>query len=114
MQLPYLNQQHFDCTGPSLQNIPDDSPDWVFAMTGLFIMFGVPMMAVAMAQTARSFVSVADVDEAKSKIEEVVTRDELVVLQDLGLEDCDGEIDKAEVSTSKQSDPEPCPMFDRC
>ena len=66
--------------------IPNDSPDWLFGLTGLFLMVGVPVMAVAMAHSAMVFFSNADLDEAKATIDAVVTKEELLFLQELGLE----------------------------
>lgn len=77
-------------------SIPNNSPDWLFSLTGLFLMFGVPVMAVAMAQFALLFFGHTDLDEAKATIDAVVTKEELMFLEELGLENFGGEIDKAE------------------
>lgn len=83
-------------------SIPNDSQDWLFGLTGGFIMFGVPMTAVAMAQIAYVFISNVDIDEAKAAINEVVTREEIEYLRDLGMQtltdddEFDGLVDRAE------------------
>ncbi|CAB9502091.1 expressed unknown protein [Seminavis robusta] len=76
--------------------IPREAPDWIFGVTAAHIMFGVPVMGAAMASLAMMFIEQAGLDEAKATIDEIVTRDEIVFLQELGLENFDGEIDKSE------------------
>lgn len=96
---PFREAQYFAITALSTGghwSIPNDSPDWMFAVTGALIMVGVPIMALAMAQTALVFVGGADLDEAKATIDAVITKEELLLLEKLGLEDADGEIDQAE------------------
>lgn len=76
--------------------IPRDSPDWLFALTGVSAALGVPIMAVAMATIARSLISHGDLQETKEIICEPVTPEELKMLYKLGLENGDGIIDKSE------------------
>lgn len=76
--------------------IPNDSPDWMFGVTGFFAMFGVPIMGVAMATVARGLVSHGDLEATKATICDDVTPKELEMLHKFGLEDGDGHIDKAE------------------
>jgi hypothetical protein len=49
-----------------------------------------------MAEVAHLLIAQGDIDEAKEMIDAVVTREELEYLHELGLEDYDGRIDKAE------------------
>jgi hypothetical protein len=77
-------------------SIPKDSPDWMFAMTGVFIMFGVPIMALAMSQIAYMVISDYDLDEAHATIDAVVTKDELEFLDDFRMEEFNGTIDRAD------------------
>lgn len=96
---PFREAQYFAISALSTGghwSIPNDSPDWMFAVTGALIMVGVPIMALAMAQTALVFVGGADLDEAKATIDAVISKEELLLLEELGLEDADGEIDQAE------------------
>lgn len=67
-----------------------------------YLLVGVPIMAVAMAETAQVMISQGDVDQAKETIDAVVTKEELEFLQELGLEDFDGKVDKAEVSNERR------------
>lgn len=77
--------------------IPDDSPDWLFGVTGFFAALGVPIMGVAMASLGALLMERRDdMDEMKKIIEAEVTAEEILDLQRFGLEDGDGEIDKAE------------------
>ncbi|CAB9509107.1 expressed unknown protein [Seminavis robusta] len=75
--------------------IPNDSPTWLFGLTAAFTMIGVPIMAVACAEVAQVLVSQGQWDEAKAAIDTVVTKQELEFLQELGLDNFDGEVDKA-------------------
>lgn len=69
-----------------LWRIPDDSPTWMFGVTGLFAMLGVPVMAVAMAQVARGLTDQGDFEATKATVNEAVTAEELIMLQKFGLE----------------------------
>lgn len=80
-------------------SIPHDSPDWLYGVTGLITMVGVPVMGVAMAEVAQVLISHGDLDEAKELIDAVVTKEELEFLHEVGLEDFDGKVDKAEFIT---------------
>jgi len=84
------------CSTGGHWSIPSDSPDWMFGITGLFAALGVPLMGVAMATIARGLVSFGDFDETKEAIREPVEKEELEMLANLGLENGDGVIDKAE------------------
>ncbi|CAB9529837.1 expressed unknown protein [Seminavis robusta] len=79
-----------------LYRIPDDSATWMFAVTAVFACLGVPIMAVAMAEVARGLMDKGDLEATKASVNEPVTAEELIMLQKFGLENGDGEIDRAE------------------
>ena len=77
--------------------IPQDSPDWMFGLTGFFTAFGVPIMGVAMASIGKFLVSSKkELEDVKETINAPVTPQEIRMMQKFGLEDGDGEVDKAE------------------
>ena len=77
--------------------IPEDSPDWMFGLTGFFAAFGVPIMGVAMASISKFLVSSKkELEDVKETINAPVTPQEIRMMQKFGLEDGDGEVDKAE------------------
>lgn len=69
-----------------LWRIPDDSSTWMFGVTAVFAMLGVPIMAVAMAQVARGLTEKGDLEATKATVNEPVTAEELIMLQKFGLE----------------------------
>ena len=69
-----------------LWRIPDDSSTWMFGVTAVFAMLGVPIMAVAMAQVARALTEKGDLGATKANVNEPVTAEELIMLQKFGLE----------------------------
>ncbi|CAB9502092.1 expressed unknown protein [Seminavis robusta] len=75
--------------------IPNDSPTWLFGVTGVFTMIGVPIMGLAMAEIAQVLVHQGNLDETKATVDAVVTKEELEFLEELGLDNFDGEVDKA-------------------
>ena len=96
---PFREAQYFAVSTLSTGGhwpIPQKSPDWLYGLTALVTMVGVPVMGVAMAEVAQVLISQGDVDEAKEIIDAVVTKEELEFLQELGLEDFDGKVDRAE------------------
>jgi len=95
----FTEAQYFAITCLStggLWRIPDDSATWMFGVTGVFAMMGVPIMAVAMAQVARGLTDKGDLEATKAAVNEPVTAEELIMLQKFGLENGDGEIDRSE------------------
>ena len=84
------------CSTGGHWSIPNDSPDWMFGVTGFFALLGVPIMGVAMATVARGLVSHGDMEATKELIREEVTAEELEMLHKFGLEDGDGQIDRSE------------------
>jgi hypothetical protein len=84
------------CSTGGHWSIPEDSPTWMFGLTGFFAALGVPIMGVAMSSIARAMVRHGDMESAKETIEAEVVPDELHMLRKLGLENGDGHIDKAE------------------
>lgn len=97
---PFSQAQYFaisTCSTGGHMPIPDDSPDWLFGVTGFFAALGVPLMGTAMASLATLIMEGSgDLEEMKRTIEAVVTAEELLMLKEYGLEDGDGEIDRAE------------------
>eukprot|EP00566_Odontella_aurita_P013769 CAMPEP_0113546324 /NCGR_PEP_ID=MMETSP0015_2-20120614/11742_1 /TAXON_ID=2838 /ORGANISM="Odontella" /LENGTH=445 /DNA_ID=CAMNT_0000446765 /DNA_START=353 /DNA_END=1690 /DNA_ORIENTATION=- /assembly_acc=CAM_ASM_000160 len=97
---PFSAAQYFaisTCSTGGHMPIPDDSPLWLFGLTGIFAAIGVPLMGVAMASLGSLLMEKRDdLDDLKKIIEADVTAEELLDLQRFGLEDGDGEIDKAE------------------
>lgn len=97
---PFSAAQYFaisTCSTGGHMPIPDDSPKWLFGVTGFFAAIGVPLMGVAMASLGSLLMEKRDdLDDMKKTIEADVTAEELLDLQRFGLEDGDGEIDKAE------------------
>ncbi|CAB9514833.1 expressed unknown protein [Seminavis robusta] len=79
-----------------LWRIPDDSSSWMFGVTGVFAMLGVPIFAVAASEVARGLMDKGDLEATKGSVNEPVTAEELIMLQNFGLENGDGEIDRAE------------------
>jgi len=69
-----------------LWRIPDNSETWVFGVTAVCAMTGVPIMAVAMAQVARGLTDQGDLEATKAMVNEPVTAEELIMLQKFGLE----------------------------
>ena len=67
-----------------------------YFLTGVFSAFGVPIMGVAMATLASFFIETGSIEETMEQIREEVTKEEIDMMQSLGLADSDGEIDKAE------------------
>lgn len=97
---PFSQAQYFavsTCSTGGHMPIPDDSPAWLFGVTGFFAALGVPLMGTAMASLATLIMAGGgDLEEMKRTIEAVVTAEELLMLKEYGLEDGDGEIDRAE------------------
>ena len=58
----------------------------MFGVTAVFAMWGVPIMAVAMAQVARGLTDQGDLQATKATVNEPVTGEELIMLQKFGLE----------------------------
>ena len=59
--------------------IPNDSPDWMFGITGFFTAIGVPIMGAAMATIARGMVSFGDLEATKDTIRAPVEKAESLV-----------------------------------
>lgn len=84
------------CSTGGHWSIPNDADDWVFGLTGFFGALGVPIMGVAMASLAQLMLPGDDISAARDTILEPVTQEELRMLEQYGLADKDGEIDKSE------------------
>ena len=95
----FAQAQYFaisSCSTGGLWGLPDDSPDFVFGVTGFFACLGVPIMGIAMTKVAKMFVSTGGVDDLKETLSQTVTEQEIRTLNELGLEDGDGIIEKSE------------------
>ena len=85
------------CSTGGHWSVPQDSPDWMYGLTGFFAAFGVPIMGVAMASIGKFLVSSKkELEDVKETINAPVTPQEIRMMQKFGLEDGDGEVDKAE------------------
>jgi len=76
--------------------LTEGAAGWMWWLTGVFSMVGVPLMGVAMAQLATLLVDESDLEVTKESIVEDVTGEELLMLRKFELENGDGVIDKAE------------------
>jgi hypothetical protein len=76
--------------------VPQDSPDYVYVVTGVFAATGIPLMGLAMASLASLMVSFGDHEATNRAISSRITRKELKMMTHLGLEDGDGRISRAE------------------
>ena len=70
--------------------------DWMYGFTGVYAALGVPLMGIAMAIIGGCFIEGTTIEETMEKVEEAVTLDEVNMLENLGLIDGDGIIDKTE------------------
>ena len=84
------------CSTGGHWGIPNDSPNWLFGVTGFFSALGVPIMGVAMASIATMIIDTGNIDDIKSTIEAKVTHEELSMMRKFNLENDDGVIDRAE------------------
>jgi len=84
------------CSTGGLYGPPTDSADWIFAVTGFFAMIGVPLMVIAMMSLASFMPAVADLEESEQSLREKIDVAEIQTLQDCGMENNDGVIDRAE------------------
>jgi hypothetical protein len=62
----------------------DDSSTWMFGVTGVFAMLGVPIMAVANNKSLDA--TKGDLEGYEGHCEQAVTAEELIMLQKFGLE----------------------------
>ena len=84
------------CSTGGHWSIPNDSPSWLFGVTGFFSALGVPIMGVAMASIATMIIDTGNIEDIKSTIEAKVTHEELSMMRKFNLENNDGVIDRAE------------------
>lgn len=67
-----------------LYSLPPNSPDWYYFLTGLYCAFGVPLMGIAMGSVASLFIKTGGVHETMEQLREVITPDEIQMLEDFG------------------------------
>ena len=84
------------CSTGGHWSIPNNSPDWLFGITGFFSALGVPIMGVAMATIATMLIDTGNIEEIKSTIEAKITKQELDMMRKFNLENNDGVIDRSE------------------
>ena len=60
-----------------LYALPINSPDWYYAMTGVYCAFGVPLMGIAMGSVASLFIKTGGVKETMEQLREVITPGEI-------------------------------------
>lgn len=96
---PFIDGLYFAISSMStggLWAIPADAPDWQYGIVGAFAAIGCPLMALAMATAASFFIETEDPEETTKKILSPVTMEEIEMMNKFGLENGDGEVDKAE------------------
>ena len=96
---PFIDGLYFAISSMStggLWAIPADAPDWQYGFVGAFAAIGCPLMALAMATAASFFIETEDPEETTKKILSPVTMEEIEMMHKFGLENGDGEVDKAE------------------
>jgi hypothetical protein len=79
-----------------LKAISQDSPDWEYFVVGAFAATGVPLMGLAMATIASTFISTSSVEETHEILSQAVSDEEIKMMQKFGLENDDGNIDFSE------------------
>jgi hypothetical protein len=77
-------------------NIEDSAPNWHFLFVAVYVVVGVPIMAIACGLLAHQIASMGKSDKLGEKINAQVTGDELVMMTKLNIEDGDGCIDGTE------------------
>lgn len=96
---PFITGLYFSTSSLStggLVALPTDAEDWTYGMLGLYGAIGIPLMAIAMGTLAGFFINVGDIEDTYNDIKQPVTDEELDILEDLGLVDDDGHLDKLE------------------
>mmetsp|Transcript_36369 Transcript_36369/g.67738 ORF Transcript_36369/g.67738 Transcript_36369/m.67738 type:complete len:1027 (-) Transcript_36369:288-3368(-) len=95
----FVDSLHFSISAMStggFLNIEDDSPEWHFAFVAVYVIVGVPVMAIACGLMAHQVASMGKADKLLEKINAQVTEDELQMMTLLNIEDGDGSIDSTE------------------
>jgi hypothetical protein len=77
-------------------NIEDNSPNWHFLFVAVYVIVGVPVMAITCGLMAHQIANIGKSDELEEKINAQVTEDELEMMTLLKIEDGDGSIDGTE------------------
>lgn len=83
-------------TTGGLHALPDDSPEWCYLFTALYILVGVPVMAVSFGLMANAVTNAGGSAALADKISARITNDELDLMKSFGIEDGDGAIDNKE------------------
>eukprot|EP00602_Paraphysomonas_sp_CaronLab_P009560 CAMPEP_0185020120 /NCGR_PEP_ID=MMETSP1103-20130426/2725_1 /TAXON_ID=36769 /ORGANISM="Paraphysomonas bandaiensis, Strain Caron Lab Isolate" /LENGTH=787 /DNA_ID=CAMNT_0027550835 /DNA_START=268 /DNA_END=2631 /DNA_ORIENTATION=- len=96
---PLLNGVYFSMSAMAtggLWPIPDDSPEWHFLFGGIYVVVGVPVMAISFGLMANSVSSIGGSLSLEEKIGARVTDQELDMMKEFGIENGDGAIDARE------------------
>jgi hypothetical protein len=98
-QWDFVDSLHFSISAMStggFLNIDDDSPNWYFVFVALYVIVGVPVMAIACGLMAHQIANLGHTEQLEKKINAQVTEDELEMMTLLKIEDGDGSIDATE------------------
>lgn len=76
--------------------MPKVTSQYNYVIVGLFISFGVPLMCLAMGNIAALLLKFGDPEEDKKIIRGVITREEVEMMKEFGIDDGDGVIDRAD------------------
>jgi hypothetical protein len=79
-----------------LVSLPADSPEGYYLWLGIYGALGIPLMGLAMTTLASLIIDTGSMDDTVEAITDAVTDDEIEMMVKLGLEDGDGNMDKAE------------------
>ena len=98
-QWDFVDSLHFSISAMStggFLNIDDDSPNWYFVFVALYVIVGVPVMAIACGLMAHQIANFGNATKLDEKVNAQVTEDELEMMTLLKIEDGDGSIDATE------------------
>ena len=79
-----------------MQGIPPDSSDLVFVITALYAMFGIPITAMALGSISNHLISPIEEVRQYDLINAKFDKDELKLLECLGMDDGDNSFTKYE------------------
>jgi hypothetical protein len=79
-----------------LYPMPQDAARYNLAVAGCFICFGVPLMCLAMGNIAALLLKFGDPEKDKQIIRGQITKEELAMMTEFGIDDGDGYVDRAE------------------
>jgi hypothetical protein len=76
--------------------IPDGSPDWYYGVVALYIVGGVPIMAISLGMVANFVSTIGGSQIMEQKISAHITDAEIEMMESFGIADDDGSIDAKE------------------